>query len=364
MNAGMTEDHIGRWLFQEDGLVPGYLRAVDDTIEEVCFGTPPSDSARSVILPAFVNAHTHIGDAFAHPAPKGTVEDTVGPGGYKHRMLDSAGTVEKIAGMKASIDLMSRTGTGIFADFREEGADGANALHRVLAGRHIRGVVLGRPVSAENVKDEVQDLLRTCDGIAFSAVSDWPLEVLEATSRICRQSGKLFSLHASEVRRERIDDILSLKPDFVVHMTAAAEEDLVECARAGVPVVVCPTSNAFFNLYPDIPRLLDLGVTVALGTDNAMICRPDMLSEMRAAYALSRRFGGISAMDAISLATLSGRKVLNAEGQITTEMSVSDDLVAVDVEGEDPLLGLVSAAATAGVSAVAHRGKLRRPTLG
>ncbi|MDH3365650.1 MAG: amidohydrolase family protein [Thermoplasmata archaeon] len=359
----MSEIRVGRWLFSGEGLIPGYLRIVDGTVAEVCPEPPPADSTRSVVLPAFVNAHTHIGDAFAFPAPPGTVEETVGPGGYKHRVLGSASGAEKAAGMRSSIDLMLRTGTTSFVDYREEGIDGARALRETVSETPVRGVVLGRPARVESFAEEIDALLEVCDGLAFSAISDLPKEVLIEASARCRRDGKLFSIHASEVRREPIDEILELKPDFVVHMTAATDEDLAECAEAEVPIVICPRSNAFFGIRPDIPRLLRLGTTVALGTDNAMICPPDMLSEMRAAFELSRRFGGVSSAEAIYLATLSGRKVLNAKGKITTEMIASDDLIAIEVEGEDPLLELVSSAETASVSAVTHQGKVWRPSV-
>jgi cytosine/adenosine deaminase-related metal-dependent hydrolase len=359
----MSEFRVGRWLFSGDDLTPGYLRIVDGSVAEVCPEQPPQDSTRAVVLPAFVNAHTHIGDAFAFPAPQGSVEETVGPGGYKHRALSSASAAEKTAGMESAIALMIRTGTTSFVDYREEGVGGASALREVLSGKAVHGVVLGRPSSADGFGEEIDTLLEVCDGLAFSAISDWPEEVLLEASARCRRDGKIFSLHASEVRREPIDAVLGLEPDFLVHMTAATDEDLRECVEADVPVVVCPRSNAFFGISPDIPRLLRLGATVALGTDNAMVCHPDMLSETRAAFELSSRFGGISAAEAICLATLSGRKVLNVKGKITTELSVSDDLIAVEVEGEDPLLELVSSAETTSVSAVIHQGKVWRPSV-
>ena len=361
----MPVERIGRWLLEGSDLVPGYVEVVDGFVQDVCRGTPPPNSTLAVILPSFVNAHTHIGDAFAHPAPPGTVEAIVGPGGYKHRMLESASDGEKTTGMRRAIDIMSNSGTSAFVDYREEGIEGVRAVNDALKDQPIQGTILGRPASADATEDEIADLLKECDGLAFSSVSDWPMEILSRASRSCRREGKLFSLHVSEARHEPIEDVLDLEPDFIVHMTKATDEDLVACAEADVPIVVCPSSNAFFGISPDIKRMLDSGVTVALGTDNAMICQPDMLAEMRVAYGLCRRsWSDISATDVIHLATLSGRKVLNAEGQITTEMSVSDDLTAVDVEGKDPLLELVSSAATGTVSAVSHRGRMRRLKLG
>ncbi len=357
----MPDEYLGKWLFTATGSVPGYLRIRDDTVEEVCEGSAPVNVKPSIVLPGFVNAHTHVGDSFAYPAPRGTVEETVGPGGFKHRMLAEAPSSVKTAGMKASLDLMEDTGTAAFVDFREEGYEGVCAVLDVVRGRPLEATVLGRPKKADSCDEEVASILKVADGLAFSSVSDWPLEVLEAASAKCRDAGKAFSLHASESVREDIDDILGLRPSFVVHMTSATDDDVAACAGAGVPIVVCPSSNRFFGMAPDIPRMLRLGADVALGTDNAMICSPDMLRELRAAYGLCHGVSGITPAEIVCLATLSGRKVLNPKGKITTEMSTSDHLVVLDVQGgEDPLLDVVSFAGSARLSAVAHGGKVRR----
>jgi cytosine/adenosine deaminase-related metal-dependent hydrolase len=356
----MAEEYLGRWLFTDDGISPGCVRLRDGHLEEIISGPPPTLSTRSVVMPAFVNAHTHLGDSFAYPAPKGSVEEIVGPGGYKHRTLASATDDQKRAGMRSSMKLMWRTGTTSYIDFREEGLRGVSTLREAGASCRLRGVVLGRPVDESCSEDDLSALVDGCDGLAFSSVSDWPYDILEKASSICRRSGRLFALHASESRREDIETVLGLDPSFLVHMTAASEEDILACVDEQVPIVVCPRSNSAFGLSPDIPRLLRLGVDVALGTDNAMICEPNMISEMRAAYRSSAAKGGISGVDAIRLATSSGHKVLNPKRKITTELSTSDDLVVIDIQGEDPLLGLVSLDGPADVSVVIQDGTVRR----
>ena len=262
--------------------------------------------------------------------------------------------------MRRALELMQRTGTSVYVDFREEGIRGVSNLREASAGMRLKGVVLGRPSSSDSPEDEIAELLTRCDGLAFSAISDWPFETLEMASGLCAESGKLFALHASEARREDIDTILSLGPDFVVHMTAASQSDIAACADAEVPVVVCPRSNESFGLDPGIPRLMRLGVSVALGTDNAMLNEPNMISEIRAAFSLSARTGGVSKTQAVCLATYSGHKVLNPKGKITTELSTSDDLVVIDVQGEDPLLELVSPNGSADVYALISDRIVRR----
>lgn len=361
-SEGLRMECVGRWLYNLEGIAEGYLRFEDGVLEEVCLGAAPRESTRSVILPAFVNAHTHVGDSIAYPAPKGTVEEIVGPpDGYKHRVLKASPRDEKVSSMRTSIRTMGSTGTAAFIDFREEGVEGVKMVAEALDEGSPRAVVLGRPVGDGVLVNEMDALLKHCQGLGLSAVRDWPLDSLTKMCRITKSQGKLFALHASEALHEDLDRVLALHPDFLVHMTAATDRDLRRCAETDVPVVVCPRSNEFFGIRPDIPRMLRAGLTVALGTDNCMICSPDMLAELQAAYRLSIPKGGLTPAQTVQLATFGGRKVLNAEGKITTEIGVSDDLVAVDVGGADPLLEVVTTARSGDISAVIRGGRLRRP---
>jgi len=350
---------IGKWLLHQDGAVKGFLRIVDGVVSEVCLGEPPEASGNSIVMPAFVNAHTHIGDSLAYPAPRGTVEEIVGPPeGYKHRVLRSVSRSDKIAAMTSSAMFMTRTGTTAFVDFREEGIAGVQELAEALTPDSPSATVLGRPTSADDTREEVEALLRRCDGFGMSALRDWPLDYLGYLSRTARVAGKMFAVHASETVREDVDDVIDLRPSYIVHMTSALEADLAECADAGVPIVVCPRSNEFFGLKPDIPAMLRRGVLVGLGTDNCMVSQPDMLEEVRAAYRVGRTQGDMTPLDAINLATYHGRKILSAHGNIATEIGVKDDLVVIRVSGEDPLPDLVTRARSEDIEAVIRRGRL------
>ncbi len=357
----MSSEYLGRWILTYDGAIKGSIRLEEGRVVEVCYGESVGGKDKSIVLPSFVNAHVHVGDSIAYPAPKGTVEETVAPpDGYKHKVLRSSSKGKKIAAMRASLKLMRSTGTCAFVDFREEGVDGVKALREALTTASPKATVLGRPAKNEFTHAEVRSLLASCDGIGLSAISDWASDDLDLLSRSARRAGKLFAVHVSEARREDIGAVLDLRPGFVVHMTKATQEDLAACARSRVPVVVCSRSNEFFGLAPDIPRMLGLGVEVALGTDNCMIARPDMLDEIKAAYRLAKAKGGISPLDAVKLATFCGRKVLNVKGKITTEITERDDLVVVRVRGDDPLSELVTSAVPGDIRAMVKGGRIRR----
>jgi len=340
-----------------DGVCDGYVRVVDRAVEEICYGDVPSDAERALVIPGFVNAHTHVGDSVAFPAPRGSVQEIVGPpDGHKHRVLRSTPAKVKEKAMRKSIELMARTGCSAFIDFREEGIEGLRSLRSACSGSPVKAVALGRPAGPIPSDDELADLVHACDGFGVSAARDWPADLLMKLSKKAKAEGKMFALHASETVREDIDTILKLRPDFLVHMNQATEGDLEAVAAEGAPIVICPSSNEFFRLGQDIPRLLRHGVTVALGTDNGMIARPDMFEEMRCAL----RSSSATPLEIAVLATWGGRKVLNAKGKILTEITPQDDLTAVRVKGYDPVRELVTAAGAEDVLAVARGGKVWR----
>ncbi len=358
----MHSTYLGRWLLSSEGVVKGFLRIQDDVVGEVCEGSPPAESTNALVLPSFINAHTHIGDSFAYPAPKGSLDEIVAPpSSYKHRVLRSASRSAKIDAMREAMILMSASGTSHFVDYREEGLEGVRALSEAMVGASPRAIVLGRPLSAEATDDELDAILKSCDGIGMSAVRDWPFDLLKRISGRTEAAGKVFSVHASEAISEDIDKILDLKPDFLVHMVKATDGDLERCADAEIPIVVCPRSNEFFGLELDIPRLKRADLQVALGTDNGMIAIPDMIDELKAAYRACKRKGGITPLEAVKLATFGGRKVLNATAKITSEIGTQSDLSVVAVAGDDPLSEMVTSASSKDVQAIIRGGKVWRP---
>jgi cytosine/adenosine deaminase-related metal-dependent hydrolase len=357
----MHSTYLGRWLLTPEGVIKGFLRVQDGAVVEVCEGSPPAESTKALVLPSFINAHTHIGDSLAYPAPKGSLEEVVAPpSGHKHRVLRSASRSAKIDAMREAMVLMSASGTSHFVDYREEGLEGVHALSEAMVDDSPRAMVLGRPLSAEASLDELNAILESCDGIGMSAIRDWPFDFLKRISGRTKAVGKVFSIHASEAVNEDIDKILDLKPDFLVHMVKATDGDLERCADAEIPIVVCPRSNEFFGLEPDIAKLTHAGLHVALGTDNGMIARPDMIEELKAAFRVSKRRGGISPLEAVNLATFGGRKVLNAAAKITSETGARIDLSVVAVAGDDPLSEIVTSASSKDVRAIIRGGKVWR----
>lgn len=338
---------VSGWYYDGVRFCPGTVGWDGDTITEVRSGRTRTAIAHGLILPGLWNAHSHLGDAVVTQELHGSLEELVAPPlGLKHRVLAKAKDEAVIAAMRRAMATMLRTGTTGFSDFREGGLRGLKLLYAAQAALPIRGVALGRPEGLEYRREEVAAILRAADGIAVSSYVDWPAADLEKVAADVRRAGKLFALHCSERIREDLDRVLDLRPAFLVHMIQATDDDLERCADADVPIVVCPRSNAFFGMTPDIPRMLRAGVELRLGTDNAMINVPSMLNEMEFAYRIARLKGEVRAKEVIDMA-LRGRRLWDPEATSSVQVGERADLVVLELpNGANGFAALMRAVAS------------------
>ncbi len=301
--------HINGAILTEDGFVEGHISFENGVITGIDETLPPYPLMSGIVVPPFFNAHTHLGDSFIKRVPAGTIEDIVGPGGYKHRMLESAPDETMIEGMRKSMKTMISTGTLGFADFREGGIKGVELLKKAVNGLPIKPAILSRPV--EGTDEEIDALLEISDGFGMSSISDHDFEFLRMLSEKAHKNGKIFAIHFSERIREDIGKLLDLKPDFIVHAIETTGEDMDAIAEARIPVVICPRSNCFFGKTPKFCELLEHGIEVHLGTDNGMLAEPDMLEELRFLHATAGK--GRNTILREMVMTLFERKLLKGD---------------------------------------------------
>jgi cytosine/adenosine deaminase-related metal-dependent hydrolase len=327
-------DYLSGHIYVRGGFVRGYVGVADGIVAEVSEGRCPEPPVASgIVVPGLVNGHTHAADGGLEVPPGISLEDLVAPpDGLKHRYLretppDILGkSMRTFAGQSASY------GSSSFVDFREGGEEGC----RLLRAAAPEAVILGRPVSPVFDASEVDGILDVADGIGIPSITDVPAAYCEAVADAVRGRGKLLGIHVSERRREDIDQVLSLDPSFVVHMTAAEDGDILKCAEAEVPIVLCPRSNACFGRVPPADRMLDLGADIALGTDNAMLCSPDMRAEAAALRdILSSR--GRDPRTAASALLDGGRKILYRQMEIHITIGARADLTILPDLTGDPL---------------------------
>jgi cytosine/adenosine deaminase-related metal-dependent hydrolase len=345
-------------ILTQDGFQEGGLEFDHDGILDISRQKARDPIAEGLVLPLFVNPHTHIGDSFIKDDLGGTIEDIVAPpDGEKHRRLERASDEVVIEGMVETLERMNVSGLSHFVDFREGGVKGVSLLLNASLDSPICPVIFGRPERQEYDKDEMDSLLKVVDGIGISSVSDWDNSVLERIVQDVKASGKGFATHASESVREDIDDILNLEPDYVVHMLEADESDLERCADSGIPIIICPRSNAHFGKAPPIREMLSKGVKVLLGTDNAMFSSPSLFDEMRFLRQMTMQDPELTSDTILGMVTDS-RKVLKGQPALSLEIGQPSEFLVLEWDGHKPETFIVERASERDISIIVRERRL------
>jgi len=278
----------------------GYLVIKDGLISEISQGTPQKRAVNlkgGFIIPPFINSHTHVVDSVAKELYLcKTQPQVVGPRGVKFRALKSGTVGLMVQATKATLQDMVRTGTLAHCDFREGGVQGVNFLKRITPP-HLVSIILGRFSQIS----ELASLLRASDGVGLPRVDAFPQHVMRKASERALKAKKLFAVHVAEnaeemtafkrkYRRSEAETAIDLNCSFVVHATHASEEELLKFKANKIPVVFCPRSNSLLGVgVPPIASALDAGVSFFFGSDNAMVCQPDMFEEISFAWKCLRR---------------------------------------------------------------------------
>ena len=331
--------------------IEGYLCIKDNMIREVGTDAQVDAQLTGLVAPCFVNTHTHIGDSVLKDPPVSDLDSIVKPPhGLKHRVLNNTPKNVLKDAMSRTLEDMVLSGTCMFCDFREGGIKGASILSELLGTfKNITGMVMGRPgMSDELITGELDKLLRTGSGLGFSGVNDIPYHILEDAVHTAHDAGKLFAIHAGEKDTSDIPEAIGLEPDFIVHMTYAGDEHLKDLADVHIPTVVCPRSNFVTGVgspqHPPIQKMLDMGITVGVGTDNVMLNSVNMFSEMEFLSKVYR----LADRQVFKLCTLNGAKILGTDedigsivdGKHATIMVLNDESPNLS-NSSDPVASLV-----------------------
>jgi cytosine/adenosine deaminase-related metal-dependent hydrolase len=322
-------DYVSGNIFTKNGIQRGYIGFDEDKILETGKTNPPKKPiCKGLILPTFINSHTHIGDTFIRRRglnlPKDVKKLVAPPSGLKHKLLKEVSDKEILDGMKESIYEMIENGISCFCDFRENGAKGLELLHIALENADINSIILSRPEKLDYNKNEIDVLLKVSNGIGLSSISDWDYSKLQKIAKYVKSKNKLFAIHASERCRENIDLILDLKPDLLIHMIYATGDDLEYVKDNDIPIIICPRSNNFFNLKSDFRLFKEKNIDLLIGTDNSMLNSSNVLDEIKYLKRITNEF---SDEELLYMITYGPRKALNLEYDILGSNSPANFVV-------------------------------------
>ena len=341
-----------------------------------------------LLIPGFINAHTHIGDSIGKDVTlNSSVDERIHPVfGAKSKILKNTSQENLANFMKNSCHSMIRKGITTFVDFREGGLEGVILLKRVLSEIPIRSIVLGRVEfyqDASEIKkntrfprekiNELIELVKKCDGIGVSGANENSTSVLNYYSK----TTKIRAIHSSETKKSVSKSkkttgtsetirALSLKPHFLIHMTHASKSDLHYAAKKTRGIIICPRANSSLaEGIPDIELMQKSGCMLALGTDNVMINSPDMFREMDFLWKVTMGLHKkrIDPKEILKMATVNGGKILKKNIGVIGHGKIADciflDKHALDLEPmHDPHASIVHRASESAVKAVMVGGKI------
>jgi cytosine/adenosine deaminase-related metal-dependent hydrolase len=318
------------------------------------------DAKGFVIIPGLINAHTHIADSIGKDIAAGQRLDArVHPVfGAKKKILQKSLPEHLKTFIRNSAILMMKKGIVAFADFREDGLNGIRLLKDAVDGLPIKCVTLGRinyysssPTDAAGLppekEEQAKQVIELADGLGISGANENTDAALAQYRRLAGK--KLIAIHAAESKetvkfakvhtgRSEVDRVMEhLKPDFVVHMTNATENEISLVAKSGTGIVICPRANGVLGAgIPKVAQMLGQDCLVAIGTDNVMLNSPDILRELDYIWKASRATEGemLEAQELLKMATVNAAQILRLNTGCI-EVGRAADLVFIDKKHAD-----------------------------
>ncbi len=340
-----------------------------------------------LIIPGFVNCHTHIGDSIAKDVTLNrNVDEKIHPVfGAKPKILKKSNPEHLVSFMRNSCISMLKKGITTFVDFREGGLEGIRLLKKATSDLPIRSIILGRvdfyqnqaqirknePFPEERV-NELDKILSESDGIGISGTN----ENSDSTLKFYSKTKKLRAIHSSETQqsmnvskkitgKSETKRALQLKPNFLVHMTFAAKNDLRMASKITRGIVICPRANAALaEGIPNISLMLQTKCNLVLGTDNVMINSPDMFREMDYLWKVSMATTQkrLDPLTILKMATVNAEKMLGRNIGVIEPKKFADcifiDKHSIDLEPmHSPYASIVHRASESSIRAVMIGGK-------
>jgi 5-methylthioadenosine/S-adenosylhomocysteine deaminase len=320
------------------------------------------DASDGLVIPGLVNAHTHVAmtllRGYADDKPLDAwLQEDIWP-------VEGALTADDVrAGAELGLVEMIKSGTTAFADMYFEVPEVIDAVDEAgMRARVGHGVVTVGKDGETAVADfeECMEVAAEFDGAADGRVSTAVMphslttvadEYLAEYVAEARERGFSLHFHANETTDE-VDPIVDERgerplayaderdmltgEDFIAHGVHVDDSEIDLLAERGTAVVHCPASNMkLASGIAPVQRMLDAGVTVALGTDGAASNNDlDLFDEMRDAAMV----GKIAADDAsavpaeavVEMATRGGAAALGVDGG-RIEPGANADLAVLDL---------------------------------
>lgn len=313
------------------------------------------DTAGRVLMPAFVDCHTHACSAGHRLAEweqklRGVpYHEILASGGGIHATVAAvreATRKQLAANLKAQLELMLHAGTttaevksgyGLTLEHELKQLHAIQRAANEWPGTVVPTALLGHAIegdAADYTRDVVREMLPAIwhefPGIAIDAYcekSAWPVEACVRLFERARKHGLPVRVHTDQFNAlGMIPEALRLHALSVDHLEAATPEDLAALAASHTFGVLLPISGFQTNgRYARGRRLVDAGGLVALATD----CNPGTAPShsMPLAIALAVRHCRLTPAEAIAACTVNAAALLGLRDRGTIAVGQRADLV-------------------------------------
>lgn len=345
-------------------------------------GAEVTDFHHSILLPGFVNCHSHL----EYAVFRGLL-DNMNFGPWMLEFIDQKCKLSnedfEVSSMLGAAECAS---SGI-TTLGESMYSGASLTAIKEAGLRTRAYQEAFGLDDNKLSETLARLRDTLDeleeekgdlaeiGIFPHATYTVSGKLYQAIAELARERGMKFATHLAESREESIyirsgSGVLALDlrekvgwdylnhepfgvtpakylqqwnvygPDFMaVHCVHVGPADIDILARRDVAIAHCPKSNAKLGCgIAPLPAFLNAGIRVGFGTDSPASSNiMDMFGEMRTAIFLhrgtERDVGVLHTHECVRLATLGGAMAMGMEDRIgSLEPGKQADFIAVDME--------------------------------
>lgn len=303
------------------------------------------DCAGKVVLPGFVDSHTH--PAFVSPrlvdfekrSAGATYEQIAEAGGGIRASVDGvrrAGKTELAKHVLTALREMLANGTttveaksgyGLSLDSELKSLEAIRSASERWPGT-IVSTLLGAHVVPSEFKSRPEEYLRVvCDQMipqaakrrlarfvdVFCDRGAFDEEASVKISTAAREAGLPVRAHVSQLTRTPLAKLLSFNPASLDHVDHVDDTDISHLASSDTIATLVPGANYFLGLkkYPPARKLIDGGVAVALATDFNPGSSPT--ASMPFILSLACTQMKMSPAEAIAAATINGAWALRLE---------------------------------------------------
>jgi len=317
------------------------------------------DASNHIVMPGFVNAHTHL----AMTLMRGIADDLPLDKWLNETIFPIEGKLTKedvYYGTLLALIESIRTGTTTITDFYFYEEEVFKAIKEIGLRANIGFSYASKPYMDKLILNRAKNFFKkynnSRDGkilISFAPHAPYTcnLRLLKDTAKVAQKLGAVVQIHLHETKKEvedyikkygktpikKLEEIGFFKARVnAAHCVWVNDNDIKILKKNNVGVTVNPQSNLkLASGIPDIAKLVNNGITVSIGTDGAASNNNlALIEDMRLASLLAKGVSlnpsELNAYETLKLATVNGAINLGFNDVGLIKEGFKADLILID----------------------------------